>query len=320
MGWPVVVPAPPATRAALPAPLRTLATTTPPLPTPMEAPDRPETSSTLVRVILASSVEMEERKASYAEPWWQPSPGRGPPSPRKGRSAELLTKHVQRLKTKRLKTQGPLSDEQRHNIFQTTYKGTLQCKSSQPRGYGYMAKPSTGSERIRIQIEEQAHATAAFQQRNSELSRQSMIYKINYKLSVQTHKRLLTWSAREREQLEGKLEEERAERERFLEAERTSRLKFEKNMMAKFAEFSKQMGTQRVFMNRIDKENGNPNFQKTLLQRPSPNKATGARPTVFLQMRSYMLQQEILEGLKQLTSIATKNHGRGEVSNKRCEL
>ncbi|KAI4995810.1 hypothetical protein ZWY2020_037898, partial [Hordeum vulgare] len=85
----------------------------------------------------------------------------------------------------------------------------------------------------------------------------------------------------EREQLEGKLKEEHAERERLLEAERTSRLKFEKNMMAKFAEFSKQMGTQKVFTNRIDKENSNPNFQNTLLQRPSPNKAVGARPNVI---------------------------------------
>ncbi|KAI4997048.1 hypothetical protein ZWY2020_052390 [Hordeum vulgare] len=76
------------------------------------------------------------------------------------------------VKKKETETQGPLSDEQRHNIFQTTYKGTLQCKSSQPRGYGYMAKPSTGSERIRIQIEEQARATAAFQQRNSKLNHQ----------------------------------------------------------------------------------------------------------------------------------------------------
>ncbi|KAI5016567.1 hypothetical protein ZWY2020_006418 [Hordeum vulgare] len=65
-------------------------------------------------------------------------------------------KACEEVKNKETETQGPLSDEQRHNIFQTTYKGTLQCKSSQPRGYGYMAKPSTGSERIRIQIEEQA--------------------------------------------------------------------------------------------------------------------------------------------------------------------
>ncbi|KAI4980257.1 hypothetical protein ZWY2020_020742 [Hordeum vulgare] len=36
-----------------------------------------------------------------------------------------------------------------------------------------------------------------------------------------------------------------------------------------------------VFTNRIDKENSNPNFQNTLLHRPSPNKVVGARPTVI---------------------------------------
>uniref|UniRef100_A0A8I6XY04 Uncharacterized protein n=1 Tax=Hordeum vulgare subsp. vulgare TaxID=112509 RepID=A0A8I6XY04_HORVV len=196
-------------------------------------------------------------------------------------SQDVYDKACAEVKNKETKTQGPLSDEQRHNIFQTTYKGTLQCKSSQPRGYRYMAKPSTGSERIRIQIEEQARATAAFQQRNSELSHQVNDLQDQLQAERANTQEIINLERAEREQLEGKLKEERAERERLLEAERTSRLKFEKNMMAKFAEFSKQMGTQQVFTNRIDKENGNPNFQKTLLQRPSPNKAAGARPTVI---------------------------------------
>ncbi|KAE8789163.1 hypothetical protein D1007_36648 [Hordeum vulgare] len=190
-------------------------------------------------------------------------------------------KACEEVKKKETETQGPLSDEQRHNIFQTTYKGTLQCKSSQHRGYGDMAKPSTGSERIRIQIEEQARATAAFQQRNSELSHEVNDLQDQLQAERANTQEIINLERAEREQLEGKLKEERAERERLLEAERTSRLKFEKNMMAKFAEFSKQMGTQQVFTNRIDKENSNPNFQNTLLQRPSPNKAAGARPTVI---------------------------------------
>ncbi|KAI4973906.1 hypothetical protein ZWY2020_041687 [Hordeum vulgare] len=148
------------------------------------------------------------------------------------------------VKNKETETQGPLSDEQRQNIFQTRYKGTLQCKSSQPRGYGYMAKPSTGSERIRIQIEEQARATAAFQQRNSELSHQVNDLQDQLQAERANTQEIINFERVEREQLEGKLKEERAERERLLEAERTSRLKFEKNMMAKFGEFSKQMGTQ----------------------------------------------------------------------------
>ncbi|KAE8787011.1 hypothetical protein D1007_39069 [Hordeum vulgare] len=184
-------------------------------------------------------------------------------------------KACEEVKNKENETQGPLSDEQRHNIFQTTYKGTLHCKSSQPRGYGYMAKPSTGSERIRIQIEEKARATAAFQQRNSELSHQITDLQDQLQAERATTQEIINLERAEREQLEEKLKEERAERERLLEAERTSRLKFEKNMMAKFAEFSKQMGTQQVFTNRNDKENSNPNFQNTLLQRPSPNKAAG---------------------------------------------
>uniref|UniRef100_A0A8I6WNZ3 Uncharacterized protein n=1 Tax=Hordeum vulgare subsp. vulgare TaxID=112509 RepID=A0A8I6WNZ3_HORVV len=196
-------------------------------------------------------------------------------------SQDVYDKACAEVKNKETETQGPLSDEQRHNIFHTTYKGTLQCKSSQPRGYGYMAKPSIGSERIRIQIEEQARATAAFQQRNSELSHQVNDLQDQLQAERANTQEIINLERAEREQLEGKLKEERAERERLLEAERTSRLKFEKNMMAKFAEFSKQMGTQQVFTNRIDKENSNPNFQKTLLQRPSPNKVAGARPTVI---------------------------------------
>lgn len=109
-----------------------------------------------------------------------------------------------------------------------------------------MAKPSTGSERIRIQIEEQARATAAFQQRNSELSHQVNDLQDQLQAERANTQEIINLERAEREQLEGKLKEERAERERLLEAERTSRLKFEKNMMAKFAEFSKQMGTQQV--------------------------------------------------------------------------
>lgn len=217
-------------------------------------------------------------------------------------SHDVYDKACEEVKNKDTETQGPLSDEQRHNIFQTTYKGTLQCKSSQPRGYGYMAKPSTGSERIHIQIEEQARATAAFQQRNSELSHQVNDLQDQLQAERANTQEIINLERAEREQLEEKLKEERAERERLLEVERTSRLKFEKNMMAKFAEFSKQMGTQQVFTNRIDKENSNPNFQNTLLQRPSPNKVAGARPTVIssnalihASTRNYRMFKAILD-------------------------
>lgn len=109
-----------------------------------------------------------------------------------------------------------------------------------------MAKPSTGSKRIRIQIEVQARATTAFEQQNSELSHQVNDLQDQLQAERANTQEIINLERAEREQLEGKLKEERAERERLLEAERTSRLKFEKNMMAKFAEFSKQMGTQQV--------------------------------------------------------------------------
>uniref|UniRef100_A0A8I6Y344 Uncharacterized protein n=1 Tax=Hordeum vulgare subsp. vulgare TaxID=112509 RepID=A0A8I6Y344_HORVV len=135
-------------------------------------------------------------------------------------SLDVYDKACEEVKNKEIETQGPLSDEQRHNIFQTTYKGTLQCKSSQPRGYGYMAKPSTGSERIRIQIKEQARATAAFQQRNSELSHQINDLQDQLQAERANTQEIINLERAEREQLEGKLKEERAERERLLEAER----------------------------------------------------------------------------------------------------
>ncbi|EMS48650.1 hypothetical protein TRIUR3_30752 [Triticum urartu] len=85
----------------------------------------------------------------------------------------------------------------------------------------------------------------------------------------------------EREQLEERLKEECAERDRLLQEERTSRLEFERNMRAKFVELSQQMGTQQVPTKRVDKENSNPNLQNIPLQRSSPNKTPGSRPTAI---------------------------------------
>ncbi|KAM3292425.1 hypothetical protein ACQJBY_036313 [Aegilops geniculata] len=131
-------------------------------------------------------------------------------------------------KDKETETEGPLSSEQKNNIFQTACKDTLKYKSSQPRGYGYMAKPSTGSERFRIQIEEQARATAATQQQSSELSHQ--VNELQDQLQAERAKtqEMVNLERAEREQPEERLKEERAERERLLEEERTSRVEFEK--------------------------------------------------------------------------------------------
>uniref|UniRef100_A0ACD5U612 Uncharacterized protein n=1 Tax=Avena sativa TaxID=4498 RepID=A0ACD5U612_AVESA len=82
-------------------------------------------------------------------------------------SRDVYDKAREAVETKETETHGPLSSEQRNNVFHTAYKDTLLCKSLQPRGYGYMAKPKTGSERFRMQIEEQARAIAETQQPNN---------------------------------------------------------------------------------------------------------------------------------------------------------
>ena len=109
-----------------------------------------------------------------------------------------------------------------------------------------MAKTSTGSERFRIQIEEQARATAATQERNSQLSQQVNELEDQLQAERANTQERINLERAEREQLEERLKEERAERERLLEEERTSRLEFEKNMMTKFVVLSQQMGTQQV--------------------------------------------------------------------------
>ncbi|KAM0832460.1 hypothetical protein ACQ4PT_064871 [Festuca glaucescens] len=49
-------------------------------------------------------------------------------------SQNVYDKACQEIQNKENETQGPISSEQRSNIFQTAYKDTLKCKSSQPPG------------------------------------------------------------------------------------------------------------------------------------------------------------------------------------------
>jgi len=169
-------------------------------------------------------------------------------------SQDVYDKAFQEVQNKENETQGPVSSEQRSNIFQTTYKDTLKCKSSQPRGYGYMAKPPSGSERIRSQLEDQARAQAETQKVNSELSHQVTELQDQLQAERESTQERINFERAERENLEERLkeeraerekllEEERAERDRLLEEERKSRLEFEKNMMTKFTQLSQQMGT-----------------------------------------------------------------------------
>jgi hypothetical protein len=55
----------------------------------------------------------------------------------------IRKKHLKTLKNRETETGGPVSVEQRINIFQAAYKESVKCKSSQPRGFGYMAKLPT---------------------------------------------------------------------------------------------------------------------------------------------------------------------------------
>ncbi|XP_037453508.1 myosin heavy chain, cardiac muscle isoform-like [Triticum dicoccoides] len=144
-----------------------------------------------------------------------------------------------------------------------------------------MDKTSTGSKKFRIQIEEQAHATAATQERNSQLSQQVNDLEDQLQAERANTQERINLERAEREQLEERLKEERVERERLLQEERTSRLEFEKNMMAKFVELSKQIETQQVPTKRVDKENSNPNLQNILSQTSSPNKTPGSRSTAI---------------------------------------
>ena len=120
-----------------------------------------------------------------------------------------------------------------------------------------MAKPPTGSERIKSQLEEQARATAETLKVNSELSHQVNELQDQLQAEHESTQERINFERAERENLEERLkeeraerekllEEERAERDRLLEEERKSRLEFEKNMMAKFAQLSQQMVTKQV--------------------------------------------------------------------------
>ncbi|KAM0929239.1 hypothetical protein ACQ4PT_001769 [Festuca glaucescens] len=117
-------------------------------------------------------------------------------------SQEVYDKARKAVQNKETETKGPLSTEQRNNVFQTAYKDTVQCKSSQPRGYGYMAKPKTGSERFQMQIEDQDRVTAETQQRNSELSQHVSELEEQLEAERANMKQSIDFERSEREQLE----------------------------------------------------------------------------------------------------------------------
>ena len=111
-----------------------------------------------------------------------------------------------------------------------------------------MAKPLSGSERIKYQFEEQDHATAETQKVNAELSHQVNELQDQLQAERESTQERINFERAERENLQEMLKEERAKRDRLIEEERKSRLEFENTMMAKFAQLSQQMGTNQVII------------------------------------------------------------------------
>ncbi|KAK1663839.1 hypothetical protein QYE76_051998 [Lolium multiflorum] len=74
-------------------------------------------------------------------------------------SKKVYEKASEDIQNRETETGGPVSFEERINIFQAAYKESVKCKSSQPRGFGYMAKLPTKFEMIKYQVEEQSRAT-----------------------------------------------------------------------------------------------------------------------------------------------------------------
>ena len=107
---------------------------------------------------------------------------------------------------------------------------------------------TSGSERIKSQLEDQACATAETQKVNYELSHQVNVLQDQLLAERERTQERIDKERAERENLEEMLKEERAERNRLIEEERKSRLEFETNMMAKFAQLSQQMGTNQVII------------------------------------------------------------------------
>ncbi|XP_020193546.2 uncharacterized protein [Aegilops tauschii subsp. strangulata] len=94
---------------------------------------------------------------------------------------------------------GPISSEEQNNIFQNSYRSTMESTSLKPRGRGYMAKPPSGSERLHSEIQRQ----------NAELT-----------LEVHDLRRQIVEQQVERQR---EREEERVAREKQLEEERVAR-------------------------------------------------------------------------------------------------
>ncbi|KAG2630348.1 hypothetical protein PVAP13_3KG475500 [Panicum virgatum] len=101
-----------------------------------------------------------------------------------------------------------ISDLEENIIFQCIYKKTTGCKISTVHGHGYMSTRPTERESMKAQLEEQARATDAANQKNIELQEETE--KLNDKLKNQ--------EAESERKLEEKLKQFKEEESRKIQA------------------------------------------------------------------------------------------------------
>ena len=167
---------------------------------------------------------------------------------KKGRGVLFVfrTKHLKRFKTKKmkLKVQFLVNIEA---IFSRPHRKTLRNATHHSlMGMDTWPNHQVVLKRIKSQFEEQECATTEIQKVNSELSHQVTELQDQLQAERESTQERINFERAKRENLEERLKEERAETERLLEEERRSILEFEKNMMAKFAQFSQQTQTHQV--------------------------------------------------------------------------
>jgi S-adenosylhomocysteine hydrolase len=80
-----------------------------------------------------------------------------------------------------------MTREEENAIFQTSFKETTGCKANRLHGHGFLSRYPTRSEVMDSKFLEQAHATAATNQKNIELEAQVQL--LNEKLASEVAER-----------------------------------------------------------------------------------------------------------------------------------
>ncbi|CAM0878781.1 unnamed protein product [Alopecurus aequalis] len=168
--------------------------------------------------------------------------------------------------------QGPVSSQEEQNIFHASYRSTMECRSSQPRGHGYMAKPASGSERMRAELDEQARASSEIQRQNVELNNE--VHGLKDQIAEMREARLREGeeehAAREKER-----DEERIARQRDIEEAKQSmksevvqsmRAELVQSMKAELMQMmgSKKKPTQQLSQSKAGPSNGTGNISRSI--------------------------------------------------------